>query len=252
MRRRDYGSLPKALVDVTSRAIVGKTGHSKAKDLKTSNEQLRALLARSEAAHEAEKSRFARTLHDDLSQKLTALLIELSLLERAFLPTSKEARKVEELSGIVSSISQSVRKMTNELRLKLLDEFGLAAAIKHQTERWVKDANIHVLISPEPDEFEMDSALAAGIFKIFQTVVRAFTEQSVTQMCVDIEDTSETFCMRISEGGKARRHKKIFADEPLELLGLHEHARRLHGELKLVKTTRNRTEVQLKFWKRTA
>src|SRR5437016_7982633 len=88
--------------------------------LKTSKEQLRLLLAKVESAHDTEKARFARTLHDDLSQKLTVLLIELSLLEKAFPEGTSEANKITELSNLVSSISQSVRQMTNELRLKIL------------------------------------------------------------------------------------------------------------------------------------
>jgi two-component system sensor histidine kinase UhpB len=203
--------------------------------LNTSKEQLRKLLASVQAEHEVEKGRFARTLHDDLSQKLTALLIELSLLEAALPVNSTEAQKVASLSEIVSSVSQSVRRLTNDLRLKILDEFGLVAALRHESQRFVKEHGVHINIWPEELKVGIDCDAAATIFRIFrQVVARMITLHAANQIEVQIDQRPREVVVRIGEHSGQRRRKKLFSDEPLVLLGLREEVRRFGGTLKLV------------------
>lgn len=79
-------------------------------------------------AHEAERMRIARELHDDTAQALTSILVRLHLLERS---TSDPAvlGNVEELRELTSGALDSVRRMAMDLRPAALDDLGLVSAL---------------------------------------------------------------------------------------------------------------------------
>src|SRR5256886_9324211 len=67
-------------------------------------EQLRDLAARLEAAREAERTRIAREIHDELGQALTALKIDLTWLRRRLpQPAPELAGKVDGMEAILRS-----------------------------------------------------------------------------------------------------------------------------------------------------
>lgn len=90
-------------------------------------------------AHEEERKRVARELHDDTAQNLTSILVRLRLLERSL--DSGEARKgVEELRELTGSTLEGVRRLAVDLRPTALDDLGLVAALQSFVEgfrrRW--------------------------------------------------------------------------------------------------------------------
>lgn len=94
---------------------------------------LRALLS----AQEEERGRIARDLHDQIGQSLTALLLGLDrLLEagaaaaadaRPTAPRSQEVARLRELTDVTLA---DVRRIALDLRPAVLDELGLAAALR--------------------------------------------------------------------------------------------------------------------------
>jgi signal transduction histidine kinase len=99
------------------------------------------------AAHEGERKRIARELHDDTAQALTSILVRLRLLERS--ATDEDVlRNVEELRELTSGALDSVRRMAMDLRPAALDDLGLAPAVQTYVERyaqtWPVTMTVHV------------------------------------------------------------------------------------------------------------
>ena len=103
---------------------------------------------------EAERTRIAREIHDDLGQMLTALMMDLSWLEdRVTKPREVATRhqlveKVEQMSKLVGRTMDTVRTIAAELRPGVLDELGLKAAIEWQCADFQKRTGIKVSCSP--------------------------------------------------------------------------------------------------------
>src|ERR1041385_5865369 len=122
----------------------------------TSSAQLRAVSARLLARLEAEKTRLARMTHD-LAQKLTAMAIELALLESSAndaqktMPPQILQQKIKTLNELTEEMIQSARTIETELRPKVLDEFGLVAALEWQSRAFQQDSGIQCEFSAVPE-----------------------------------------------------------------------------------------------------
>ncbi len=102
---------------------------AKAQDERVEREQLRAQYVSAViAAQEEERKRIARELHDSASQALTSLLLGLRTLADGCDPRMQE--RANELRGVAARTLDDVHSLALQLRPSVLDDLGLAAAIK--------------------------------------------------------------------------------------------------------------------------
>ena len=82
-------------------------------------------------AQEDERRRIARDLHDDLSQRLALISVELEMFGQKP-PAQPEtiAGRMREFSGKVKSLSANVHDLAHELHPAKLDQLGLVAAVR--------------------------------------------------------------------------------------------------------------------------
>jgi signal transduction histidine kinase len=86
------------------------------------------------AAAEAERQRWARELHDDTLQSLSALRVGLSTAKRSGKPETLEAAVTNAIDHLEEGIT-NLRALITDLRPASLDELGAAAAIQALCER---------------------------------------------------------------------------------------------------------------------
>ena len=103
----------------------------------------RDALRRAVDAQEVERRRLARELHDETGQALTSILLGLRSLEESVEGDGPRAA-VGELRDIVVDTLQDVRRLAVELRPKVLDDFGLVAALERLTETFGEQTSIRV------------------------------------------------------------------------------------------------------------
>jgi signal transduction histidine kinase len=122
-------------------------------------ERLRAYYLRQIiVAQEEERKRIARELHDETGQALASLMVGLRNVEEA--PTPEEMRRrLADLRALSASTLDNVRRLALELRPSVLDDLGLAAALRRYvqeyTARFQKPVDLQVVgldgqrLSPE-------------------------------------------------------------------------------------------------------
>lgn len=96
-------------------------------------------------AQEVERRRIAHELHDETSQSLTALLVQLGTLNGYQLP-SHAAQLIEDLRHRVRRLVDDVGRLARGLHPSILDDLGLAAALKSYTTDYAQTYNIHVAL----------------------------------------------------------------------------------------------------------
>ncbi|MEZ4469834.1 MAG: sensor histidine kinase [bacterium] len=113
--------------------------------------ELTALARHLDRALEAERRRIARDLHDDLGQLLTAIRYTLARLD-ARLPDRPEdvALLLDDLTGLVDGTRASVRGFLTDLRPRVLDDYGLAAAAEWLCDRVQAAGDLRCTLAVEP------------------------------------------------------------------------------------------------------
>ena len=86
------------------------------------------------AAHEAERALLARELHDDVTQRLAVLAIDVGNVEFAF-PGSPHAAAMQSVREGLVRLSEDVHSLAYQLHPSVLEELGLAEALRTECER---------------------------------------------------------------------------------------------------------------------
>lgn len=98
------------------------------KQLREKEAERSQLLARVLTAHEDERKRIARELHDEAGQALTSMLLGLTRIEGAASDPALSAEAAE-LKGTARNALDLMRDLARDLRPSTLDDLGLTAAL---------------------------------------------------------------------------------------------------------------------------
>jgi len=96
-------------------------------NLRQQTQQLHNLSQAILHAQEEERQRIARELHDEAAQTLTSVLVYLKLFEKSKNPS--EAQAIQNLRQLTVHALEEIRQVVVELRPKILDDWGLGAAL---------------------------------------------------------------------------------------------------------------------------
>jgi signal transduction histidine kinase len=92
--------------------------------------EMRDLTGRLINAQEAERSRIARELHDDLSQSIALMSVRLDMLAQRPPEASKFAGEMRDLAGQMQRISTEMHRISHELHPAKLRQLGLVPALR--------------------------------------------------------------------------------------------------------------------------
>jgi two-component system, NarL family, sensor histidine kinase UhpB len=134
---------------------------------KRAEEELRDLSRRLIGAHEEERALLARELHDDVTQRLAVLAIEVGRAELAA-PDGAQAEAMRAVREGLVRLSEDVHTLAYQLHPSVLEELGLAEAIQTECERIGRRGRVDlsVEIDPRPAAVARDAALC--LFRVAQ------------------------------------------------------------------------------------
>ena len=182
-------------------------------------------------AREAERARIARDLHDDLSQLLAALKMDLAWLDTRLPQEQLPALlKVRFMTHLVNRITDTVRRICSELRPEILDDLGLAAAIQWQASTFEHRTGLRCIVSIK-DMDRIDGERSTGLYRIVQELLTNVARHArATVVWVSLKKEAGWLILEVSDNGRG------FTDSdtpptPPKLLSLRERVMLLRGEL---------------------
>ncbi len=205
--------------------------------LKRSREELRELSANLQNVREEEKTRIARELHDDLGQQLTALKMDLSVVEQQLRvpgraqPDEDVQSHLQGMRRLIDATVASVRRIAADLRPVMLDDLGLVPAIEWLANDFTNRYGIDVERHVETGGLTFTSAGATTLFRIVQealTNVARHADATRVALRLDVE---EGFCvLRVADNGRgAAPGGPAHEDKSFGLIGIRERAHMLGG-----------------------
>ncbi len=129
--------------------------------------QIQEMSSRILTAHEEERKRIARELHDDTAQAITSILVRLRLLERSA-EDAEVLKNVEELRELTSGALDSVRRMAMDLRPASLDDLGLLPALQSYAEQFSQSTPIVVSMEVEGLGRRLPRDVELVLYRVFQ------------------------------------------------------------------------------------
>ncbi|KVQ61470.1 PAS domain S-box protein [Burkholderia territorii] len=207
--------------------------------LKQSREELRELSANLQNVREEEKTRIARELHDDLGQQLTALKMDLSVIEQQLRapnraqPDDDVLSQLQGMRRLIDATVASVRRIAADLRPVMLDDLGLVPAIEWLANDFTNRYGIDVERQIETGGLTFTSTGATTLFRIVQealTNVARHADATRVALRLDIE---EGFCvLRVADNGRgAAPGGTAHEDKSFGLIGIRERAHMLGGSV---------------------
>lgn len=217
--------------------------------LELSREQLRSLSARLQAAREEERSRIAREVHDELGQQLAGIKMDIAWLRKKLREQQEPLlRKAKSMADLIDTTVQSVRKITQELRPGILDDFGLLAAIEWQLQEFQGRHNIETHLSSDVDDAQLDSEGATAVFRVFQeTLSNVARHANATRVEVTLEKINDQLVLQVEDNGRGITERELYGAGSLGLLGMRERIHLLAGEIDIRGVPNEGTTVRVRI-----
>jgi two-component system, NarL family, sensor histidine kinase UhpB len=162
-----------------------------------------ALIAHLHARAETEKSLLSRDLHDDLGGLMVSAVMDLSSAMHRLPPVDlKLFQQFERIKTTIETAIDLGRRMTEDLRPSILDNFGLFAALQWQLKRASFESNA-VCTEAYPDvEPQFESVALTTLFRIAQeALAMIFRRGSVKSADVNVRVENGAVWMRFSDDG---------------------------------------------------
>jgi PAS domain S-box-containing protein len=217
-----------------------------------SREQLRALVARLNSVREEEKAHLSRELHDEMGQLLTALRMELEVLEDRLGDPDMPGAARELLdravaaSELVGKTITSMRNLLSSLRPVALDRLGLDAALRQECRRVEEWAGLACDFAATYGLSTFGAELDTALFRIAQEALTNVARHAgASRVAVSLDRRKGTAVLRVEDDGcgiPAGRESS-----GLGLLGMRERAERLGGELVVEALLRGGTIVEARI-----
>jgi signal transduction histidine kinase len=236
VRRLGAGELG-ARVPVGSTDEIGQLGDAfnrMSEDLQrttVSKKELEVLAGRLISAQEDERTRIARELHDDLTQRLAALAMEAGRLGRLSGTSPEECRAgLEALKRDVGMLATEVHGLSRRLHPALLDDLGLAAAIEAECRAFVERGGPVVETQMDAVPRNISKDLQLGVYRIVQEALRNVQRHSgATEVALSLIASDSEVKLQIQDNGAGFDRGGAGWRPGLGLASMEERARLLGG-----------------------
>ena len=211
---------------------------------------LRQLTARLLKLQDEERRRIARDLHDSTAQTLTALALDLALLqiEKETSENPRMRKLLAESVELAERASGEIRNLSHLLHPPDLDKVGLMAAIRWHSRRMSEMSGIHITLDLPAGLERLPEDIEIALFRIVQESlenVRRHSGSSVARVRLTRQD--EKIVLEIEDQGHGASAGVLSSADHnvaglgVGVAGMRERMRQLGGQLAIESSRRGTT-----------
>jgi signal transduction histidine kinase len=217
--------------------------------LENSRAQLLLLAQHEQTRREDDRTRMAREIHDELGQALTGLKMDLAWLQKHSGPTQHAVlQKFRDMSDLVDTTIQDVRRIATELRPGMLDDLGLVPAMEWQLQEFQKRSGIACRFTSSLEEVALNAEETTVLFRILQeTLTNVARHASATSVQVSLDEDQGYVRLRVQDNGRGITDGEVSGSRSFGLLGMRERVLLRSGEFSIHGTPGQGTTVVIKL-----
>ena len=205
-------------------------------EIRRTNDELRGLSLAMLEMREAERTRMARELHDELGQLLTALKMDVEELGTK-IPRERTdlAQYAASMSRLLDTTVATTRRISSDLRPLVLDDLGLVAAAEWLLEGLAQRTGITFGLDLDPACVELGEPYASTLFRIIQeSLTNVARHAHATHVTVRLRCEGRFAVLTIADNGVGMPANARAKPGSFGLRGLRERVLLLRGTLSIL------------------
>jgi PAS domain S-box-containing protein len=198
---------------------------------KAAEEMVRDMSGRLITAHEEERRRIARELHDNLSQRMALLQINVQQFEQGATELSSMAReKLNNITEIASEISSDIHDLSHRLHPSKLDIMGLVPSLISLCREFSESHRLGVYFSHEHVPNQIPKNVTLCLFRIVQEALQNVVKHSgAEEVKVNLSGCGDRIELCVFDSGVGFDPESEKGKEGLGLLSMSERLRSIGG-----------------------
>jgi two-component system sensor histidine kinase UhpB len=185
-------------------------------------------------AQEEENVRLASKLRDNISQRVSLLVVSIQTLSSALPQLSPQAAtQLEEIRQESSRILTELDRVSDELYPFVLDLLGLPLAVQRLCRDFTKESGIPVeYISSDLSAESVDQRCALALFRVLEeALVNIVQHGRASKVAVHLDRDSTELRLRVSDNGVGFERGSIKTAAGLGFVRMKERVRQVGGSL---------------------
>jgi len=204
-------------------------------DRKQAEEAMSSFSRRLIEAQEAERTRIARELHDDINQRLAMVAVGLKMLKQDFSHSEpKTIRHIDATCEQVSGLEKDIQALSHRLHSSKLEYLGLEAAIAGFCRELSERQNIKINLHSDGVPEDLSNDVSLCLFRVLQEALHNAVKYSGTDSFeVSLIGASHELQLRVHDSGAGFDPKTVKDGHGLGLTSMRERLRLVDGELSI-------------------
>jgi signal transduction histidine kinase len=220
--------------------------------LRESETQLRRLSARLLTTQEAERRRIATELHDEVGHALILIKLRLGVVRKALRDDQAEAREdCQRLAQAVDRLIEDIRRLTRDLRPTVLEDLGLAGALRWLAGNCSRGGQLDVTTSITDVDALVGADAQIILYRIVQEALTNVRKHAqARRVSLSVDTNKDRLAVVVEDDGTGFDAEVVTArgatDRGLGLATMEERARMLGGSLSIASAMGKGTRLTLR------
>ena len=200
-------------------------------------------------AHEQERTRIARELHDDVVQRLALLSLELEGVKEDVPDAASELRtRIGALGNQTTQIVDDIQSLSHELHSSKLEYLGIVEAAKNFCNEFGEHQMVEIDFQNHDLPASLPTELSLTLFRVLQEALRNAAKHSgVKRFEVRLWGSRGEIQLTISDRGAGFDTETAMKSTGLGLTSMQERLRLVHGELSIKSQPRRGTTINARI-----
>lgn len=210
--------------------------------LKATQVELQQLAKRLMEAHEEERRRISRELHDDIGQRVALLGIELDLVGQLLHEHHGLRERVERAQLATGELGTDLHQLSHALHSSKLKYLGLPAALRELCTRMADKHALAIQLECEEQKVSLPEEEALALFRVAQEALNNVVRHSrATSVRVVLTATPNDMRLTICDDGAG--FDSGAKTGGIGLIGMRERMRAVSGDFQIISAAGAGTEI---------
>jgi len=215
-------------------------------NLKLAQEAVHELSHKLINAQENERARLARELHDDLSQSIALLSIQMTRLRHESNSLDYVKAQLDQLISDVYRIVGDIRRISHELHPAMLSQLGLEAALRDSLREVATAHPLEIGFQAENLSRNLPEDVSLCLYRVTQESVQNVIKHSAaTSAQVTIKAEHGKIHLSVSDNGHGFDREAARGKDSLGLISIDERVRAVKGEAKVISAVGAGTKIEV-------